>query len=60
MEVGGQHHASTNLSPRKKAFPIIQEAEWVLGSVSTGAENLAPTGIRTSNKKGRKMYLRIN
>jgi len=60
MGVGGQHHAPTNLPPRKEVFPIIQEAEWASGPVSTGAENLAPTRIRTSNKKGRKMYLRIN
>ena len=31
---------------RKDPVPIVQEAGWAPGPVSTGAENLAPTGIR--------------
>jgi hypothetical protein len=60
MGAGGQHHVPTNLPPRKEVFRIIQEAEWVSGPGSTSEENLAATGIRNSNKKGREMYLRIN
>ena len=32
-------------TPEKDPVPIVQEARWVPGPVSTGAENLAPTGI---------------
>jgi len=60
MGEGGQHHVPTSLPQRKGAVPIVQEAGWASGLVWTGAENLAPTGIRTPNKKGREMYLRIN
>jgi hypothetical protein len=42
------------LTPRPGRFisgndpvPIVQEAGWAPGPVWTGAENLAPTGIRT-------------
>ena len=31
----------------KDPVPIVQEAGWALGPVWTGAENLAPTGIRS-------------
>ena len=60
MGVGGPHHVPTYLPRGKDAVPILQEAGWVSGLVWTGAENLAPTGIRTPNKKGRETYLRIN
>jgi hypothetical protein len=33
-------------TPRKDPVPIVQEAGWAPGPVWTGAENLAPTGIR--------------
>ena len=32
---------------RKELVPIVQEAGWAPGPVWTGAENLAPTGIRS-------------
>jgi len=35
-------------TPGKGPVPIVQEAGWKLGPVWTGAENLAPTGIRSS------------
>jgi len=36
------------LYPRERNPVLtIQEAEWTPGSVWTGAENLAPTGIRS-------------
>jgi len=33
-------------TPEKNPVPIVQEAGWAPGPVWTGAENLAPTGIR--------------
>ena len=44
--VGGQHQAPAALPPRKDPVPIVQEAGQAPGQVWTGAENLAPTGIR--------------
>ena len=34
-------------TPGKHLVPIVQEAGWTPGPVWTGAENLAPTGIRS-------------
>ena len=34
-------------TPGKDPVPILQEAGWAPGPVWTGAENLAPTGIRS-------------
>ena len=34
-------------TPGKDSVPIVQEAGWAPGPVWTGAENLAPTGIRS-------------
>jgi len=34
-------------TPGKNPVPIVQEAGWAPGPVGTGAQNLAPTGIRT-------------
>jgi hypothetical protein len=34
-------------TPRKDPVPIAQEAGWAPGPVQTGAENLAPTVIRS-------------
>ena len=34
-------------TPGKNPVPIVQEAGWAPGWVWTGAENLAPTGIRS-------------
>jgi len=36
--------------PRKDPVPILQEAGWAPGTVWTGAENLAPTGIRSPDR----------
>ena len=38
------------LTPGKDPVPIAQEAGWSPGSVWTGAENLAPTGIRSQGR----------
>jgi hypothetical protein len=47
--MGGQSHAPAASPPGKDPVPILQEAGWALGSVWMGAENLAPTGIRSPN-----------
>jgi len=47
---GGEGSASrsgSTLPPGKTTVPIVQEAGWAPGPVWTGAENLAPTGIRS-------------
>ena len=44
-------------TPRKDPVPIVQEAGWVPGPVWTGAENLAPTGIRSPNRPVRSQSL---
>jgi len=37
-------------TPGKDPVPIVQEAGWAPGPVRTGAENLAPTGIRSPDR----------
>ena len=44
-------------SPRKDPVPLVQEAEWAPGSVWTGAENLAPTGIPSPDRPARSQSL---
>ena len=39
-------------TPGKDAVPIVQEAGWASRPVWTGAENLAPTGIRSPDRPG--------
>jgi len=36
-----------NFPPGKDPVPIVQEVGWASGPVWRGAENLAPTGIRS-------------
>ena len=50
MGVGGQRHAPAAFTPGKDTVPIVQEAGWAQGLVSVGAENLAPTGIRSPDR----------
>ena len=47
MGVGGQYHAPAAFTPGKDPIPIVQEAGWASEPVWLGAENLAPTGIRS-------------
>jgi hypothetical protein len=47
MGVGGQHHAPVAFTPGKDPVHIVQEAGWASEPVWIGAENLAPTGIRS-------------
>jgi hypothetical protein len=52
--VSGQQHAPAVRYPRERSgLPILQEAGWNPGPVWTGAENLASTGIRSSDRPAR-------
>jgi len=54
---GGEGSASRpgrSLFPGKDPAPIVQEAGWAPGPVWTGAENLAPTGIRCPERPARR------
>ena len=44
-------------TPGKDPVPIVQEAGWAPGPVWTGAENLAPTGIRSLDRPARSQSL---
>jgi len=44
-------------TPKKDPVPIVQEAVWAPGPVWTGAENLAPTGIRSPDRPARSHSL---
>jgi hypothetical protein len=44
-------------TPGKDPVPIVQEVGWAPGSVSTGAENLAPTGFRFPDRPARNQSL---
>ena len=44
-------------TPGKDPVPIVQEAGWSPGPVWTGAENLAPTGIRSPDPLARSQSL---
>jgi len=57
MGVGGQRHAPADLFPEKNPEPIVYEAGWAEGPVWTGAENLAPTGIRSAERPSRSESL---
>ena len=56
MGVGGQHHAPAAFTPGKTRYPctggwVASEPVWI------GAENLAPTGIRSSDLPARSESL---
>jgi hypothetical protein len=53
----GQRHAPAALYLREDPVPIIQEAGWAPGPVWTGAENLAPIGIRYPDRQARSQSL---
>ena len=50
MGVGGQHHASAVLPPRKTRYQLYRRLDGPPGPVWTGAENLAVTGIRSPDR----------
>jgi hypothetical protein len=53
----GQRHAAVAFYPRVYPVPIVQVAGWAPGLVWTGAENLAPTGIRSPDRPARSQSL---
>jgi hypothetical protein len=58
---GGEWSAARpgrTLPPGKEPVPIVQEAGWATGPVWTGAENLAPTGIRSPDRPARSQSQR--
>jgi len=54
---GSASRPSRSLPPGKDPVPIVQEAGWAPGPVWTGAENLAPTGIRSPDRPARSQSL---
>ena len=44
-------------TPGREPVPIVQEAGWPAGPVWTGAENLAPTGIRSPDRPSHSQSL---
>ena len=57
---GGEWSASRPgrfFTPGKEPVPIVKEAGWAPGPVWTGAENLAPTGIRSPDRPARSQSL---
>ena len=57
---GGEESASRpgrSLPPGMPPVPIVQEAGCAPGPVWTGAENLAPTGIRSPDRRARSQSL---
>jgi hypothetical protein len=57
MGVGGQHHALAAFTPGKDPVPIAQKTGWASEPVWIGAENLAPTGIRSPDLPARSESL---
>jgi hypothetical protein len=49
----GQRHDPAAFTPGKDLVFIVKEAGWAPGPVWTGAENLAPTGIRPPDRPAR-------
>jgi hypothetical protein len=46
-------------TPGNDPVPIVQEAAWVIVPVWRGAENLAPTGIRSPYRPARSEKVRV-
>ena len=57
MGVDVQRNEPANLPPRIDLVIIVLEARWVPGPIWTGAENLAPKGIRPPDHAGRSESL---
>ena len=50
LGVRSQGHTPAALYPGKDPVPIVQGGGWAQGPIWTGAENLAPTGIRSTDR----------
>jgi hypothetical protein len=63
LDQGTRRGRGVSVTPRplftsgKDSVPIVQEDGWAPGPVWTGAENLAPTGIRFSDRPSRSQLL---
>ena len=57
MGVGGSAPRPGRFTPGKDPVPIAQEAGWAPGPVWTGAENPAPTGVRSPDRPARSKSL---
>ena len=57
MEVAESAPHPGRFTPGNNPVPIVQEAGCAPGSVWTGAENLAPTGIRSPDRSARSESL---
>ena len=57
--MGGQRQATAASPSGKRPIRVVQEAEaeWAPGTVWTGAENLAATGIRSPDRSARSESL---
>ena len=55
--MGGSAPRPGRFTPGKDPVPIVQEAGWAPGTVWTGAENLAPNGIRSQDRPARSESL---
>jgi hypothetical protein len=53
MRVGGQLNAPAALPRERDPVPIVSEVGWDPGTVWTGEENIAPTGIRSPDRPAR-------
>ena len=61
MGLAGQRHTPRLLYSRERdPVPIVQEAGWASGPVWTGAENLAPSEIRSPDRPGRSESLYLS
>jgi hypothetical protein len=50
MEMSGQRHTPVAVLWEREPVAIVQEAGWAPKPVWTGAENLAPSGIRSPDR----------
>ena len=53
MGLGGQRHAPAALPPGKTRYPSYRRLSGALGPVWAGAENFAPTRIRSPDRPAR-------
>jgi hypothetical protein len=57
VPVLGQRYARASFPRERDPVPIVPENGWIPGIVWTGAENLAPTGIRSPDRPARSESL---